>query len=81
MDISPVNPFSKYAREQSLEGALTKNYISFEEFVSALDEGSSVPKGKFDDIIRRRRRREAVEAKEEKGGEKGENNEEERESN
>lgn len=81
VDISPVNPFSKYAREQSLEGALTKNYISFEEFVSALDEGSSVPKGKFDDIIRRRRRREAVEAKEEKGGEKGENNEEERESN
>lgn len=56
VDISPVNPFSKYAREQSLESALLKNYITFEEFVSALDEGSTTPKGKFESIIKNRQR-------------------------
>lgn len=54
VDISPVNPFSKYAREQALENALLKNYITFEEFVSVLDEDSTAPKGKFEDVVKRR---------------------------
>lgn len=54
VDISPVNPFSKYAREQSLENALVNNHISFEEFVGALDDDSTAPKGKFEDLIKKR---------------------------
>ncbi len=54
IDISPVNPFSKYAREQSLEKALDKNHITFEEFVEMLDDNSTVPKGKFSDVIKKR---------------------------
>ncbi len=55
IDISPVNPFSKYAREQALENALNKNYITFEEFVELLDDDSTSPKGKFETIIKRRK--------------------------
>lgn len=54
VDISPVNPFSKYAREQALENALSNNYITFEEFVSVLDEDSTSPKGKFEDVMKKR---------------------------
>lgn len=54
VDISPVNPFSKYAREQSLENALVNNHITFEEFVSVLDDDSTAPKGKFEDVIKKR---------------------------
>lgn len=55
VDVSPVNAFSKYAREQALETALTKNYITFEEYVDALDDDASAPKGKFEKIIAKRR--------------------------
>ncbi len=54
IDISPVNAFSKYAREQSLEKALDKNYITFEEFVELLDDDSTVPKGKFEEVLKKR---------------------------
>ncbi len=54
IDISPVNPFSKYAREQALENALSKNYITFEEYVSLLDDDSTSPKGKFENVLKRR---------------------------
>lgn len=55
VDISPVNPFSRYAREQALENALDKNYISFEEFVEMLDDDSTAPKGRFMEIMRKRK--------------------------
>lgn len=55
VDISPVNAFSKFAREQALETALSQNHITFEEYVEMLDDDSSAPKGKFTDIIRKRK--------------------------
>lgn len=54
VDVSPANAFSKFAREQALENALQKGYISFEEYVAALDNDCAAPKGKFADIIRKR---------------------------
>lgn len=54
IDVSPVNPFSKFAREQSLENALAQKHISFEEYVEALDDDGTAPKGKFEEILSKR---------------------------
>jgi hypothetical protein len=54
IDVSPVNPFSKFAREQALENALAQGHITFEEYVDALDEDGNAPKGKFMDILEKR---------------------------
>ncbi len=54
IDISNNNPFSKYAREQALEKLFTLGHITFEEYVSALDDDSSVPKAKLEQIIKNR---------------------------
>jgi hypothetical protein len=54
VDVSPIDPFSKYAQEQHLLGLLQGGAISFEEFVGALDDDASVPKGKLTEIVRQR---------------------------
>ncbi|MBR5010981.1 MAG: hypothetical protein IKY12_00330 [Clostridia bacterium] len=54
IDISNTSPYSKYAREQALEKLFTMDRISFEEYVSALDDDSSVPKSKLTHIIKNR---------------------------
>ena len=46
--------FQKYAREQSLSQLFSMGHISFEEYVSALDDESSVPKSKLEQIIKSR---------------------------
>ena len=55
IDISPLNAFSKFAREQALENALYKNHITFQEYVEALDNDSAAPKGKFAEILNNRK--------------------------
>lgn len=54
IDISNTNPFSKFAREQALEKLFTMGQITFEEYVSALDDDSSVPKSKLEQILKNR---------------------------
>lgn len=54
IDISPTNPYSKFAREQALENALAQQHITFDEYVEALDDDGTAPKGKFEDILERR---------------------------
>lgn len=54
VDVSSKNPFSKFAREQSLENALAQQHITFEEYVEALDEDSTAPKGKFEAVLESR---------------------------
>lgn len=54
IDISPVDPYSVLSREMSLENALNKQYITFEEYVDALDDNSGVPKDKFASILQKR---------------------------
>ena len=51
VDLSPANPFSKYAQEQALQNLLTAGYISFEEYVEALDDDANAPKEKLRTII------------------------------
>lgn len=57
IDVSPVNPYSKYAQEQSLAGLFQAGAITFEEYVQALDEQASTPKQKLQEIIDRRMER------------------------
>lgn len=54
VDISNTSPFSKYAREQALERLFTMGHITFEEYISALDDDSTAPKGKLEQIIKNR---------------------------
>jgi hypothetical protein len=54
IDVSPTNPYSKFAREQSLENALANQHITFDEYVEALDDDGTAPKGKFKDILDKR---------------------------
>jgi hypothetical protein len=54
IDVSPTNPYSKYAQEQGLTNLFTAQAITFEEFVEALDDDSSIPKQKLTEIIEKR---------------------------
>ena len=54
VDVSSANPFSKYAREQSLGELFQMGAITFDEYVWALDDDSSVPKTKLKEIIKMR---------------------------
>lgn len=55
VDVSPANPFSKYAQEQALEKLFTSGTITFEEYVCALDDDAAAPKAKLTEIIGERR--------------------------
>ena len=54
IDASPTNPFSKYAREQSIMNAMAGGYITFEEYVDALPLDSTAPKQDFQNILLKR---------------------------
>ncbi|MBE6038571.1 MAG: hypothetical protein E7218_05130 [Anaerofustis stercorihominis] len=54
IDISSISPYSKYAREDALSKLFMQGAITFEEFVSSLDDDSASPKGKLKDILNRR---------------------------
>lgn len=51
IDVSPRNPWSKYAQEQAIENALGAGHITFEEYVAALDDDANAPKAKFKEIL------------------------------
>ena len=55
IDVSPVDPYSVLSRQMALENAKAHGDISFEEYVSVLDENSGVPKEKFKQIIDQRK--------------------------
>ena len=54
IDASPTNPFSKYAREQSIMNAMLSNRITFEEYVEALPNDATAPKAEFAKILAKR---------------------------
>ncbi len=51
IDLSPANPYSKYAQEQTLQNLLAAGHISFAEYVEALDEDANTPKEKLRSIL------------------------------
>ncbi|MEG3029485.1 MAG: hypothetical protein RR827_03710 [Oscillospiraceae bacterium] len=54
VDVSPNSPYSKMAQELNLKELFLADKISFEEYVSALDDSSNVPKAKLLDIVAKR---------------------------
>lgn len=60
VDITPTDPYSKFAVEQSLEKALASGYIDFAEYVQALPDNSIAPKAKFTKILQERSKDNAV---------------------
>lgn len=54
VDVSPADPYSRYAREQYLMELLKSGQIEFEEFVLSLDDQGAVPKGTLEEILRMR---------------------------
>jgi hypothetical protein len=57
IDISPSNPFSKFAKEQALSNLLTMQLISFEDYVDALDDDAAAPKDKLLQITQKQKLR------------------------
>lgn len=55
VDVSSTNPFSKYARQQSVERLFSMGAITFDEYVSLLEDDSSVPKSQLMELIKSRR--------------------------
>jgi len=51
VDVSPNNPFSKFAQEQALANLFARGALTFEEYVKALDDDASSPKGKLQEIV------------------------------
>lgn len=54
IDITPKSPYDKYAMEMSLENLLGAEKITFEEYVNALPEDSTMPKTKLKEILKTR---------------------------
>ncbi len=54
VDISNTTPFSKYARESALERLFTMGHITFDEYVTSLDDDSTVPKATLEKILNAR---------------------------
>ena len=54
IDITPKSPYDKYAMEMSLENLLGAGQITFEEYVNALPEDSTMPKTKLKEILKTR---------------------------
>ena len=54
IDVSPVDSFSRYKKEESLEIAMGAGHITFAEYVEALPEKSTAPKAEFVQILRKR---------------------------
>lgn len=53
IDVSPSNPYSKFAQEQTLQNLLQMQLITFEEYVAALDDDSVAPKAKLKEILQK----------------------------
>ncbi len=54
IEVSPTNPYDKYAQELSLQNLLSGGYISFEEYVESLPDDAVMPKAKLKKILEMR---------------------------
>lgn len=60
VDITPKSPYDKFAQEQSIEGLMTNEKITFEEYVEALPEDSVMPKYVLQNILKKRQGKQKV---------------------
>lgn len=68
IDITPKSPYDKYAMEMSLENLLGAGQITFEEYVNALPEDSTMPKTKLKEISKSREEKNKIITEIEKQG-------------
>ena len=68
IDITPKSPYDKYAMEMSLENLLGARQITFEEYVNALPEDSTMPKTKLKEILKTREEKNKIITEIEKQG-------------
>ena len=68
IDITPKSPYDKYAMEMSLENLLSAGQITFEEYVNALPEDSTMPKSKLKEILKTREEKNKIITEIEKQG-------------
>lgn len=68
IDITPKSPYDKYAMEMSLENLLSAGQITFEEYVNALPEDSTMPKSKLKEILKAREEKNKIITEIEKQG-------------
>ena len=68
IDITPKSPYDKYAMEMSLENLLSTGQITFEEYVNALPEDSTMPKSKLKEILKAREEKNKIITEIEKQG-------------
>jgi len=59
VDITPRGAYDRYAQELSLENLMQAGFISFEEYVEALDSDSVQSKVKLEKILKERREKQA----------------------
>lgn len=55
IDVSPDNQWTKLAEQQSLDQLLQLQQITLDEYVECTPENSSVPKGKLEEVLRKRK--------------------------
>jgi hypothetical protein len=55
VDVSPDNPYSKFAQEQSLQNLYAQQAVTFEEYVAMLDENAVAPKAKLQELVDKRK--------------------------
>lgn len=60
IDVSPNNPYSKFAQEQALQNLLQMQLITFEDYVEALDDDSAAPKAKLKEILAKQKLRQSA---------------------
>lgn len=59
IEITPSSPYDIYAEEQTLGNLLSNGFITFEEYVELLPEGSATRKDKLQEILDERKQKEA----------------------
>ena len=59
VDVTPRGPYDRYAQELSLENLMQAGFITFEEYVEALDADSVMPKVKLEAILKQRKETQA----------------------
>ncbi len=55
IDVSPIDPYSRLSRQLSLDNLFNKGAITFDEYVSLIDDTSAVPKADLERILEKRK--------------------------
>ena len=60
VDITPKSPYDRFAQEQSIEGLMMNQQITFEEYVEALPDDSVMPKFILQNILDKRKQKQQM---------------------